>query len=64
MNLEAQGKVANSNIDLFVLAGGAQNMPVDITIPVTVTNGSLSFVLRAVIDQTLISARQNRSWSA
>ena len=58
MNLEAQGKVTNSNVDLFVLAGGAQNMPVDITIPAMVTNGSLSFVLRAVMDQTLISALQ------
>jgi hypothetical protein len=46
-DLEAQGHVLFSNIDIFVSAGG-NNKPVDFVLPATVTNGKLSFVLRHV----------------
>jgi hypothetical protein len=58
MNLEAQGQVVYRNIDVYSTAGDV-NEPVDFTLPATVTNGSLSFVVRRVAgDFTLISALQ------
>jgi len=58
MNLEAQGQVVYPNVDIYSAAGGV-NEPVDFTLPATVTNGSLSFVVRHVAgDYTLISALQ------
>jgi Malectin domain len=58
MNLEAQGQVVYPNVDIYSVAGGV-NHPVDFTLPATVTNGSLSFVVRHVTgDFTLISALQ------
>jgi hypothetical protein len=46
-SFESQGGVIYANVDVFVAAGG-ENMPVDFVLPATVTNGRLSFVLRAV----------------
>jgi len=58
MDLEAQGQVVYRNVDIFSAAGGV-NKPVDFTLPATVTNGSLAFVVRHVAgDFTLISALQ------
>ncbi len=58
MNLEAQGKVAYPKVDIVSAAGGV-NRPVDFTLPATVTNGSLSFVVRHVAgDFAIISAIQ------
>jgi hypothetical protein len=58
MHLEAQGKIADSNVDIYTSAGGT-NKPVDFTIPATVANGHLAFVLRHVAgDFTMISALQ------
>lgn len=58
MDLEAQGQVVYSKVDIYSAAGGV-NKPVDLTLPATVTNGTLSFVLRHVTgDFTLISALQ------
>ena len=58
MDLEAQGKIVYPNVDIVASAGGV-NKPVDFTLPATVTNGSLSFVVRHVTgDFTLISALQ------
>ncbi len=62
MDLEAQGQVVYSNVDIVAAAGGV-NKPMDYTLPATVTNGSLSFVVRHVIgDFTLISALANRPY--
>jgi hypothetical protein len=58
MNLEAQGQIIYANADICVSAGGA-NLPIDFTLPATVTNGLLSFVVRHVnSDFTIISALQ------
>jgi len=58
MDLEAQGKVIYPNVDVFASAGG-MNKPLDLTLPATVTNGLLSFVVRHVAgDFTIISALQ------
>ena len=58
MDLEAQGQVIHSNVDIYSAAGGV-NKPIDYTLPATVTNGSLSFVVRHVKgDFALISALQ------
>jgi hypothetical protein len=58
MDLETQGSVVYSNVDIYSAAGGV-NTPVDYTLPATVTNGRLSFVLRHITgDFTLISALQ------
>jgi Malectin domain len=58
MDLEAQGQVVYPNVDIVTSAGGV-NKPVDFTLPATVTNGILSFVVRHVAgDFTLISALQ------
>lgn len=58
MNLEAQGQVVYPNVDITAAAGGV-NKPVDFTLPATVTNGTLSFVVRHMAgDFTLISALQ------
>jgi hypothetical protein len=46
-SFESQGSVIYANVDVFVTSGG-ENMPVDFVLPATVTNGRLSFVLRAV----------------
>jgi hypothetical protein len=47
VSLESQGQVIYNNVDIFAKAGG-QNLPLDFTLPATVTNGQLSFVLRHV----------------
>jgi len=58
MDLEAQGQVAYTKVDIFSAAGGV-NKPIDFTFPATVSNGSLSFVVRRVTgDFALISALQ------
>jgi hypothetical protein len=58
MDLEAQGQVLYTNVDIVAAAGGV-NKPVDYTLPAAVTNGSLSFVVRKVTgDFALISALQ------
>jgi hypothetical protein len=58
MDLEAQGQVVDPNVDIFASAGGF-NKPIDFTIPATVTNGHLAYVLRHVVgDFTIISALQ------
>lgn len=58
MDLEAQGQIVYSNVDIYSAAGGL-NKPIDYTLPATVTNGSLSFVVRHITgDFTLISALQ------
>jgi hypothetical protein len=58
MNLESQGQVINTNVDVYSSAGGV-NKPIDFSLPATVANGSLSFVVRHVKgDFTLISALQ------
>jgi hypothetical protein len=58
MTLEAQGVVAYPNVDIYSAAGGV-NKPVDFTLPATVTNGSLSFIVRHLTgDFALISALQ------
>ncbi len=55
MDLEAQGQIVFPNVDLAAAAG--DNEPVDYTLPATVTDGHLSFVLRRVAgDFTEISA--------
>jgi hypothetical protein len=59
MDLEANGIVVNSNVDIYALAGSMNNTPVDFVIPATVTNGQLSFVVRHVKgDFSIISALQ------
>jgi hypothetical protein len=59
MDLEANGIVVNSNVDIYASAGSMKNTPVDFVIPAIVTNGQLSFVLRHVKgDFTVISALQ------
>jgi hypothetical protein len=45
-SLESQGKIIDPNLDIFVLSGG-HNMPIDFTVPATVTNNRLLFVIRA-----------------
>lgn len=45
MYIESQGTVVNNNVDIQAAAGG-NNLPVDFTVPATVTNGLLSYVLR------------------
>lgn len=45
-SLESQGKIIDSNLDIFALSGG-HNMPIDFTVPATVTNNRLLFVIRA-----------------
>ena len=44
-SLESQGQIIYPNLDLYVLSGG-HNMPMDFTLPATVTNGRLLFVIR------------------
>jgi hypothetical protein len=59
MDLEANGIVVNSNVDIYASAGGMNNTPVDFVIPATVSNGQLSFVVRHVKgDFSIISALQ------
>ena len=59
MDLEANGNIVYSNVDIYASAGGMKNTPVDFTMPVTVTSGQLSFVVRHVKgDFTIISALQ------
>lgn len=56
MNLEAQAQVVYPNVDIYSAAGGV-NKPVDFTLPATVTNGLLSFVVRHIAgDFALVSA--------
>jgi len=58
MDLEAQGQVVDSNVDIYASAGGI-NMPIDFTIPAVVSNGHLAFVLRHVVgDFAILSALQ------
>lgn len=45
-SLESQGQIIDPNLDIFVLSGG-HNMPIDFTVPATVTNNKLAFVIRA-----------------
>jgi hypothetical protein len=45
MDIEAQGAVVRPNVDIQS-AAGVGFLPVDITVPATVTNGTLSYVLR------------------
>lgn len=47
VSIEAQGQVIYPNVDIFAVSGG-NNLPIDYTLPATVTNGQLSFVLRRV----------------
>jgi hypothetical protein len=47
VSLETQGQVIYPNVDIYAQAGGS-NLPIDFTLPATVTNGQLSFVLRRV----------------
>jgi hypothetical protein len=56
-NLETQGRVVYSNVDMYAAAGGL-NKPIDFTLPATVTNGKLSFVLRHVTGNNFVSAVQ------
>jgi hypothetical protein len=42
--LETQGNLVYSNLDFYALAGYLQ--PIDFTLPATITNGQLSFVVR------------------
>lgn len=56
MDIEVQGTVARSNVDIQAAAGGGF-LPVDITVPATVTDGTLSYVLRRIKgDLTMISS--------
>jgi hypothetical protein len=58
MDLEAQGRVIHSNVDILAAAGGV-NKPVDFTLPALVTDGLLSFVVRHVAgDFSIVSAIQ------
>jgi len=45
--LETQGNIIYSNVDVVASAGGG-TLPVDFTLPATVTNNHLSFVLRYI----------------
>jgi hypothetical protein len=59
MDLEANGNIAYSNVDIYASAGSMKNTPVDFVIPATVTNGQLAFVVRHVKgDFAIISALQ------
>ena len=44
-DLEVQGQIAVTGLDVFASAGGAQK-PFDVQLPATVTDGRLSFVVR------------------
>ncbi len=56
MDIEVQGAVVRSNMDVQSAAGG-RFLPVDITVPAIVTNGTLSYVLRRKKgDFTMISS--------
>jgi len=56
MDIEAQGAVVRSNVDIQSAAGGGF-LPVDFMVPATVTNGTLSYVLRRIKgDFTMISS--------
>lgn len=57
VNLEAQGQVIYTNVDIYAAAGGL-NKPIDFNLPATVTTGRLSFVLRHVTGNNFISALQ------
>jgi hypothetical protein len=58
MDLEAQGQIIYSNVDIYAVTGG-RNKPIDFTLPATVSNGELSFVLRSVSGQgAFVSALQ------
>jgi hypothetical protein len=57
VSLEAQGQVVNSSVDMYAAAGGS-NKPIDFTVPATVSNGKLSFVLRHITGYNFISALQ------
>jgi len=46
-SLESQGKIIFPNVDVYVSSGG-HNMPIDFTLPALVTDGKLSFVIRAL----------------
>jgi len=59
MDLEVNGNVVNSNVDIYASAGSMKNTPVDFMIPATVTSGQLSIVVRHVKgDFAIISALQ------
>jgi hypothetical protein len=56
--LEAQGKIVLPNVDVWASAGG-EYLPVDFTLPATVTSGQLSFVIRRITGESVyISALQ------
>jgi hypothetical protein len=44
-SLESQGQIIYPNLDIFALSGG-HNMPIDFTVPATVSNNRLLFVIR------------------
>ena len=44
-DLEVQGQIAVTGLDVFASAGGAHK-PFDVQLPATVTDGRLSFVVR------------------
>jgi hypothetical protein len=59
MDLEVNGNVVYSNVDIYASAGSMKNTPADFVIPATVTNSQLAFVVRHVKgDFTIISALQ------
>lgn len=47
-SFEVQGQVIYSNIDLYVAAGNSNTNGVDFILPATVTNNTLSFVVRYI----------------
>jgi hypothetical protein len=51
-DIESQAQIIHRNLDLFVAAGG-EYVPVDFTVPATVTNNQLSYVLRHVSGESL-----------
>lgn len=46
-SFETQGTIVNSNVDVIAKTGGPY-LPLDLSLPATVTNGQLSFVIRFV----------------
>ena len=46
-SIESQGQIIVPNLDGYVSSGG-HNMTIDLMLPAVVTNGRLSFVIRAL----------------
>jgi hypothetical protein len=53
-NVSMQGTQVISNLDIYAQAG--QNTAYDVTIPVSVTNGTLNIVFTSVVDNANVSA--------